>query len=134
MTSATFHIRLALAGGEVVEDTFEGDPVSAELGTDVMHPCIERLVSALQVGEITERTLSAEEAFGVPEAERCVTLPRADFDVVVEPGTVVEFDVAGELAAGTVMQMDEESVRVDMNHPLAGHAIDVKIELLAREP
>ena len=37
-------------------------------------------------------------------------------------------------AAGTVLSVEEGRVEVDFNHPLAGHQITFKVEILAVEP
>lgn len=132
MTRIRFHLEMVTVDGHVIENTYDAEPLEIELGSGAVHSCIERLVETLQVGASVTRRLQPEDAFGVPEAERCVTLARADFDATlsVEPGTIVEFDVDGESAAGTIVAADAQSVMVDMNHPLAGRALDVRIERL----
>jgi FKBP-type peptidyl-prolyl cis-trans isomerase 2 len=136
MTRARFHLRMATSDGHLIESTYDAEPLDIELDTGAVHPCIERLVRVLPVGGSVTRRLCPEDAFGVPEADRCVTLARADFDAAlsVEPGTIVEFDADGESVAGTIVAADAQSVTVDMNHPLAGRALDVRIELLDLAP
>ena len=136
MTRARFHLELVTADGHLIESTYDAEPLDVELETGDVHPCIVRLVRELDVGGSVACRLSPEEAFGVPEADRCVTLARTDFDsaLSVEPGTIVEFDADGESVAGTIVAADAQSVTVDMNHPLAGKALDVRIVLLELVP
>ena len=136
MTRARFHVELATVDGDTLESTYAGEPMDIELGQGEVHACIERLVENMAAGDSVNRRLGPTEAFGVPEADRCVTLARTSFDasLPLEAGAVVEFDVDGEPVAGTIVALDTQSVRVDMNHPLAGHELDVRIELLALTP
>ena len=136
MTRARFHLELVTADGHLVESTYDAEPLDIELAAGTVHVWIERLVCELPVGGSVARRLAAEDAFGVPEADLCVTLSRTDFgaELSVEPGTIVEFDVDGETAAGTIVSADAKSVIVDMNHPLAGRALDVRIDLLELVP
>jgi len=38
---------------------------------------------------------------------------------------------AGDELPGTVVEVDDEQVLVDFNHPLCGHAMDFEVEILA---
>ncbi len=133
MTRARFHLQISTTDGHIVESTEDTRPLDIELGTGEVHACIERLVRGMTAGERVVRRLSPADAFGEPEADRCVTLAREAFDesLEIEPGSIIEFDANGEFAAGTIISLDAESVQVDMNHPLAGHELDVQIELLS---
>jgi FKBP-type peptidyl-prolyl cis-trans isomerase 2 len=60
-------------------------------------------------------------------------MPRSGFpaDIELTPGNLIAFDTpAGEEIAGTLLSLDEQTVEVDLNHPLAGHRIIFDVEIL----
>ncbi|MEL0583444.1 MAG: hypothetical protein AAES65_00980 [Candidatus Thiodiazotropha sp. (ex. Lucinoma kazani)] len=60
--------------------------------------------------------------------------PRADFppDMELEEGLVIGFDTpTGEELSGIVLEAEEDTVKVDFNHPLAGREITFEVEILS---
>ena len=50
---------------------------------------------------------------------------------MLEPGVIVGFDTpAGDQIPGMVLEVDEEKVKVDFNHPLAGLNLEFEVEIL----
>jgi FKBP-type peptidyl-prolyl cis-trans isomerase SlpA len=60
-------------------------------------------------------------------------MPRKDFpaDIELTPGNIIAFDTQdGEEIAGTLLSLDEQTVEVDLNHPLAGRRIIFDVEII----
>lgn len=91
----------------------------------------EAQVVDLNVGDEFQFTLSPEQAYGPYFEEAVHQLPRNVFEVegkldskYIYEGAVVPLQNAeGERFNGTVTQITEDSVTVDLNHPLAGHTL-----------
>ena len=48
------------------------------------------------------------------------------------PGMMVEFNTpAGDRLPGIVMELEEDKILMDFNHPLAGHELNFFVELLS---
>ena len=64
-------------------------------------------------------------------------MPRIDFDGDIEPetGMIIGFTTpAGDEVPGMVVSTDEETIKVDFNHPLAGHEIRFTVEVVEVKP
>jgi FKBP-type peptidyl-prolyl cis-trans isomerase SlpA len=129
----TLHYRLALADGTPVDDSGD-EPLVFVVGDGTLIPGLEDYLMGLGPGERVDAMLPPAAAFGPREPGNEGTLARSDFPPAMDlaPGTVVALALpSGEEAAGTVLAVEEEQVRVDFNHPLAGHTIRFAAEVLA---
>jgi FKBP-type peptidyl-prolyl cis-trans isomerase SlpA len=51
--------------------------------------------------------------------------------MVLEPGLIIGFDApGGEELPGAVLAVEDDSVEVDFNHPMAGHAVTFEVEII----
>lgn len=90
-------------------------------------------VKDLEVGGIKTISLTSEEAYGKYIDEAVITVPKSEFpkDMVYElNGFIQGQDNQGRPVQGQVVKIDEESVNLDMNHPLAGEDLKFEIELV----
>ena len=122
------HFSLALENGDIIDSNFESKPVSFRVGDGNMLPGFENCLIGLHAGEEIEKLVPAEDAFGVVHTENQHRFPIAKFKhlleddlIPTEVGSVVSFkDAGGFDLPGVITAMDEGSVHVDFNHPLAG--------------
>lgn len=128
------HLVICLADGLSVEDTRADDePVTTVLGTADVHPCIERALVGLKIGEQRTLELAPAEAFGERETGATHMVARSSFpaEISLDIGVVVAFDSAmGQPVAGTVVRLDDMQAEVDFNHPLAGRDVTLEVELI----
>ena len=126
------HFRLMLADGTLVEGSDADGPMEFVLGDQSLLPALEAVIIGMVVGEQRIQILPPEQAYGPPVPNLVHEFPRDSFsdDVTLEPGVVMSFSGVGdEPIAGTIVDIDTHSVRVDLNHPLAGHTITFDVEL-----
>jgi FKBP-type peptidyl-prolyl cis-trans isomerase 2 len=129
------HFRLE-AGGQVVDDSFAGDPVTITLGSGELEPRLERWLIGLVPGQRHVFMLEPSLAFGDMDPALIHTLDRADLGEQgdYEPHTLMEFRLPnGQTLAGRILEANEETVKVDFNHPLAGCAVRFEVEILGLE-
>jgi FKBP-type peptidyl-prolyl cis-trans isomerase SlyD len=86
----------------------------------------------MKLGESRTVVVAPEDAYGAFDEEAFTSLPRADFptDIPLEEGTELNVtDDEGKEATAYVDSFDEQKVRLDFNHPLAGAELhfDVKV-------
>jgi FKBP-type peptidyl-prolyl cis-trans isomerase SlpA len=131
----TLHYRLE-CGGEEVVNTFPDEPETFTLGSGELEGRLETLLLGLTEGQHLTFDLGPGEAFGHRDEALVHTLPRADFhaDMELAPGHGVQFDLPnGQSMMGTVLELGEDAVKVDFNHPLAGLPVTLEVQIIAIE-
>lgn len=129
-----FHFAITLEDGTVAESTFEDEPVDIVIGAGDLHQGLERLLYGLKASESRTFQISPVEGFGVRDPEAIHTMHRREFpaDLKLEPGVIIEFNTpAGDEVPGMIRGLSGDEVEVDFNHPLAGHEITFRVEILA---
>ena len=130
----TIKYTLALENGTVVETTDGTDPLHFTLGDGTLIAGLEAVVATMQPGERQCVSLDPLEAFGYADETAVHIMPRAEFpgDIPLEPGLIIGFTTpSGEEIPGKIMEILDETVVVDFNHPLAGHTITFDVELVS---
>lgn len=118
--------KLELADGTLVEQSEEDTPFRFTIGDGTFVNNLEMLLVGLELGTEAKLSLSPERAFGLPDSANIQTMSRSDFpaDMVLEEGHVIGFTTpTGEEVPGTIHEVNEDSVMVDFNHPLAGMTV-----------
>jgi len=129
----TFFYQLGLPDGAVLEDIFDEEPMTVQLGQDEMAEGLELALIGLEPGDKQTIDIEPELAFGYPDETLLRSVPRAEFDseFELEPGLIIEFATdEEETLPGTIVDFDEDEVQVDLNHPLAGQTIRYSVEIV----
>lgn len=129
----TLHHKIGLTDGFVLEDTFEEDPITYQLGTGELAEGLEFAIIGLQQGDEQTLDISPDLSFGYPDEEAIHTLDRSEFnpDMPLQEGLILEFSTpAGDTLPGTILEFDDESVKVDFNHPLAGQTVRYTVRIV----
>lgn len=135
----TLHYRMSGPQGQVVIDTFGGQPATLSLGAGELSPAIEQRLIGLEEGSRTVIELAAGEAFGERQSEMVQWVARkllndlGDPNEQYKPGDVVQFPTPDGLGtyAGSVLQVREDGALLfDFNHPLAGQPVVFEVQLI----
>jgi len=128
------HYRLRLADGTEITDTHAEEPVTYLHGADDIVPGLERELTGRAVGERLTVVVRPEDGYGVHDPDAVETMPRdafpPDLELMVGDQLTGE-DEDGEVVPMRVLDIEGDSVRVDMNHPLAGETLHYEIEIVA---
>lgn len=131
----SMHFTISLEDGTVAETTRDdNEPLEFVLGDGTMIQGLELALYGLKPGDKQTLTIEPRLAFGFPDPENVHTMPRSEFpeDMPLARGVIVEFNTpAGDEVPGTVLDVNEQGVKVDFNHPLAGHKITFEVEILS---
>lgn len=129
-TVVSLHYRLTENDllGELVEETFGGAPLVFLYGAGQMIPEFERQLAGKATGDNFAFGIKAEDAYGSPDPEAVVMLPLSTFEVdgeldqeMLQTGNVIPMsDDQGNRLNGTVVEVGDEGVVIDFNHPMAG--------------
>jgi|TARA_Y100000310_G_C20545142_1_gene745215 peptidylprolyl isomerase len=124
------HFTGLLENGEMF-DTSEGKkPIVFELGSEEVISGFNSGLVGMTEGEKRRIELPPEEAYGVYIEELIQQFPMKSFDGGVEQGLTVHGMVSGQVATGTILDVGDETVMVDFNHPLAGETLIFDVKLL----
>ena len=132
-STVTMHFSLSLSDGTPVDGTPDGEPMTFTMGDGSMIAAFEESMLGLGVGDKQQVSLEPRETFGFPEEENKHWMKKSDFDldVELEEGLVIEFSTpAGDQVPGILMEIAEDEVLVDFNHPLAGHEVIFAVEIV----
>lgn len=119
--------------GEVFDSSQGRDPLSFEVGAGQMIEGFDQAVVGMKVGESKKITLAPEEAYGPRNEELLMDFPMANFpeDMKVEVGMMLQLtNQDGQPVPATVAEINEESVKMDVNHPMAGKTLNFDIEIV----
>jgi len=128
MVTLSYVLRADGSEGEVIEQTTNESPLKFVYGIGQMLPSFELNLSGLKQGDDFEMTLSANEAYGEVDEEAIVDLPKEIFlidgifdEEHFKPGSHVPMQASnGQRMNGTIIEINEESLKMNFNHPLAG--------------
>lgn len=129
----TFHYELSDDKGNVLDSTFGGEPVIYIQGEGEIIEGLEDFLNGEEPGFEAKVTIPPEKAYGVKNDELVVFAGPENFedDVEVEVGSTVETeDPEGDVITFRIIEVTEDKVYLDGNHPLADKTLDYKVEVL----
>lgn len=115
--------------GEVIDSSDHGDPMSFIQGAGTVFPALEEQLEGRNSGEHLAIRLTATQAYGDRDERLVKTVPRSHFKFseTLRPGMHFKTMRDDTEVDVTVVEVNEESVIVDANSPLAGVPITLDI-------
>lgn len=137
--SLTYVLRSGNSQGEIIETADENNPAQFLFGTGNLIPDFEYHVGHLNQGEGFEFIVQSDNAYGPVSEEAVVDLPKSIFivdgelvqDMLVVGNVVPMRDQEGHPLNGKILEVGEDTVKMDFNHPLAGLNLHFKGEVLS---
>lgn len=131
--TVVFHYTGILADGRIFVCSREGNPIEVEIGAGGTIPGFEGSLIGMQVGESRTFNVSPEDAYGEFDEKLCLRMDKdllGGFDTI-EVGMRFKIPQAGGRSpTGTVIQVGEADVLIDLNHPLAGKELSFWVDCL----
>ena len=131
------------ADGEILESATEEKPRVMMFGVGRIMKSFSDGLRGLEAGDSFAFTISPDQAFGWHNDEKVMDAPLGIFmedgiireDLLVVGNVIKLQDKDGHPFDGKIMEIFEDHVVMDFNHPLAGHSLFVKGKVLeVREP
>lgn len=115
-------------------DTSSGrDPLEFKVGEGQIIPGLDKQVEGMAVGQSDTLTVPADEAYGSRDENQVQTVPRSalppDLELSLGANLQATTQDGGQVAL-TVVDLTEEEVTVDANHPLAGQDLVFDVEVV----
>lgn len=136
-----------LADGSLIDTTYpdpqhsceddhcehEVGPMELVIGDEFFYVPVEDALIGMSPGEKKTVTISPEDAFGEYNPENVFTVKRSDFPEEITPKVGQGLEVTGEdddVYMVTIVDVTDEEVGLDTNHPLAGEELTYEFELV----
>ena len=128
MVTLTYNLHIDDENGEMVEQATEVNPLQFLFGAGLMLPKFELQLEGKSEGEPFTISLNSRDAYGEFNEDAIVDLPKQVFlvngefdeELIKVGGMVPMMSSSGQRLNGQVIEVSEDSVKMDFNHPLAG--------------
>ena len=121
---------LMLNSGELADEATADQPLVFIHGIGQTLPAFDDQLDGLSVGDTFSFTLSAEDGYGESSPNYVVEIPKNIFEGPDVPDDILEIgatlpmqDQDGNPMEGVVVEIGDDTVTMDFNHPLAGEAL-----------
>lgn len=142
--SLTYSLRIPDSDGEmdVVEVVTEEDPMYFIQGISGLPEGFENQIEGLVAGDTFAFTVSAEEGYGEFDEDAIVDLPKSVFQMedvnqeeLLQIGNIIPMtNEDGERMHGQVMEIKDDVVIMNFNHPLAGKEMQFEGQIISIRP
>ena len=125
---------------DVIESFSERNPLEFLIGMGEMLPQFEEQLIGKQAGDILDFTIEKENAFGEFDDNLVLELPISTFydeqgkfnSDIVKEGAVITLDTdQKESQDAYVLEVTDENVLLDLNHPFAGEDLHYNLMILS---
>lgn len=128
------HYKGTLDDGSVFDSSEGRDPLEFTVGTGQIIPGLDEALPGMTVGEKKSVTIEPDKAYGPAHAEarQAVSRDKIPPEVPMEIGIQLEMKTPdGRSIPVRVVEIGEETVTLDANHPLAGKALTFDFEIVS---
>jgi len=128
------HYSGKLSDGTVFDSSVEGEPLEFTVGQGQIIPGFEEAVTGMSEGEKTTALVPADQAYGPHHAEGVIDVPRDRIPAEIAPEVGQQLQMQskdGQPVPVRVVEVAEETIKVDANHPLAGKDLTFDIEVVS---
>jgi FKBP-type peptidyl-prolyl cis-trans isomerase 2 len=127
------HYEVAFAEGDVFDSTYERkDPIEVTVGSNSLFTKIEEALVGMELGESQELHIDKMDAFGERDPNATLTMELEKFpeDLEIQEGMVLPLvNDDGTKFLGAVIEVTDKEAKFDINHPLKGQDLRVKVEI-----
>ena len=120
-------------GTEFDNSRTRGEPLKFELGAATIMPAFQDAILEMNVGETKKFKIESERAYGPvnPDGFRVVPLDRFNSPEDLVIGAIVQGQTEeGQRFAAKIEEIEDDGVRLNFNHPMAGKDLNFEIELI----
>jgi peptidylprolyl isomerase len=127
------HYTGRLEDGKVFDSSKDRDPIQFEAGAGEIILGLDEAIIGMEAGEKKDISISSDNAYGNYEEKLLIDIPKDKLpkDIKPEKDKLLNLvDKQGRTIPAKVMEIKDNSIVVDANHPLAGQDLDFEIELV----
>ncbi len=127
------HYTGKLDDGTVFDSSRDREPLEFTLGGGQVIPGFEEAVRDMEEGEETTVTIPPEEAYGQRQDQAVIEVAREQLPDEIKPEVGMQLEVlsaGGGSFPARITEMNDRTITLDANHPLAGEQLTFEIELV----
>lgn len=127
------HYAGTLDDGTEFDSSAGREPLEFALGGGQVIPGFDNAVDGMTVGESKTVTIPAEEAYGERHDQLIQQVPKTSLPEDMKPEVGMQLQSQspdGQMMNLVVTEVEDESITVDANHPLAGQTLTFALELV----
>jgi peptidylprolyl isomerase len=127
------HYTGKLENGEVFDSSKDRQPLEFEIGGGNVMPGVEKGIIGMEIGDTKSIQIPPEDAFGPWRRELLVDLKRNEFpeNMNLTVGQKLQMrHMDGDPLSLIITDVNEDTVMLDANHPLAGKTLVFDVELI----
>ena len=127
------HYHGKLTNGETFDSSTGLEPLEFEVGSGMVIKGFDDGVTGMETGEKKTIHIPFGDAYGPRNPEMVIEMPREKFptDMEIEVGMpLVMSDQQGQKYQVTIVELKDDIVLLDANHPLAGQDLVFDLELV----
>ncbi|WP_296402207.1 peptidylprolyl isomerase [Psychrobacter sp.] len=130
-TAVRFNYILKDENGNVIDQS-QGEPLAYLHGHNNIIPGLEKELEGKSAGESLTAVIEPADAYGEYQEQAVQQVPRSNFQGVdnIQPGMQFQSEAEGQVMLVTVTDVNDETVTVDANHPLAGKKLSFDVEIV----
>ena len=131
----TLHFSLLLSSGEEIDTTRRGKPAGFRFGDGNLLPGFEEALLGMVPGDDSQLTIAAKDAFGLRNPANVRVMPKTGFSENeagggFEEGLILSFKAPDGELPGVIVEVFDESLKIDFNHPLSGEDIIFDVSII----
>lgn len=119
--------------GQVIDSSKKDSPLEFKVGSKQVITGFESAVIGMRIGEKKSFKVAPGEGYGPenPSAIQKVTKDRLPADPKPEVGMALHAKTAtGQTLTGRITEIQDDTVVIDFNHPLAGKTLNFEVEIM----
>ena len=132
-SQVTFDYTLTV-DGKVVDSSEGKGPLEYTQGDGKLLPGLAKQMEGLKVGDEKQIELKPEEAYGSRNPQAFQEVPNTNLPIGLRPevGMILEArDKDGKSFPARITEVKQDSILVDLNHPLAGKTLYFKVKIVS---
>ena len=135
--SVKVHYHGTLSDGTIFDSSTGREPLEFEVGSGMVIAGFDEGVTGMSIGEKRSVNIPADQAYGQVQDEMIMEFPKAQFPPDMVPEIGVQLSMSnneGQQFPVTIIEVKEDVVVLDANHPLAGKDLTFDLELVDITP
>lgn len=120
--------------GTVFDSSQDREPLEFTLGEGQLIPGFEQAVVGMEVGDDTTVEIESDNAYGQRREDLELEVSKSDLPDNIEPEVGMQLQMQqqenGQAIPVQITAVEDDFVKLDANHPLAGKDLTFEIELI----
>ena len=122
-----------LENGMTFDSSMDRAPLELTIGQGNTIPGFVGGITGMKVGEKKTFTITPDEGYGPKREDLIISVTRNDFpsNIVPDIGKILQLkDGSGGFINAVVIDVEDDNITLDANHPLAGENLTFEVEIV----